>query len=81
MRLSLASSSADECSVSYSSMGGGSSGGGSLLQPESFDYVMLDPPCSALGLRPRLQHDWSLHQLRKMAAYQVGATACTSAPV
>lgn len=22
--------------------------------PESFDYILLDPPCSALGLRPKL---------------------------
>ena len=25
--------------------------------PESFDRIMLDPSCSALGLRPRLLHD------------------------
>jgi methyltransferase NSUN6 len=25
--------------------------------PESFDRVLLDPPCSALGLRPKLQVD------------------------
>ena len=38
------------------------------LQPGSFDYVLLDPPCSALGLRPRLLHDITLHQLRKVCA-------------
>ena len=27
------------------------------LRPESFDYVLLDAPCSALGLRPKLQPD------------------------
>eukprot|EP00198_Chlamydomonas_reinhardtii_P007955 XP_001697292.1 predicted protein [Chlamydomonas reinhardtii] len=32
--------------------------------------VLLDPPCSALGLRPRLMHSWSLAQLRALAAYQ-----------
>jgi hypothetical protein len=25
--------------------------------PETFDYVLLDPPCSALGLRPRFALD------------------------
>lgn len=40
------------------------------LQPCSFDYVLLDPPCSALGLRPRLLHDIALPQLRKVASYQ-----------
>jgi methyltransferase NSUN6 len=24
------------------------------FDPESFDYILLDPPCSALGLRPKL---------------------------
>ncbi|GFR46036.1 hypothetical protein Agub_g7505, partial [Astrephomene gubernaculifera] len=38
--------------------------------PASFDYILLDPPCSALGLRPRLLHAWSLKQLRALAAYQ-----------
>lgn len=32
--------------------------------PGYFDYVLLDPPCSALGLRPRLLHHWSLKQVR-----------------
>ena len=40
------------------------------LEPGSFDYVLLDPPCSALGLRPRLLHDISLPQLGKVASYQ-----------
>ncbi|EFJ40115.1 hypothetical protein VOLCADRAFT_100142 [Volvox carteri f. nagariensis] len=31
--------------------------------PGTFDYILLDPPCSALGLRPRLLHAWSLKQL------------------
>jgi len=41
-----------------------------LLALERYDYVCLDPPCSALGLRPRLQLNWTLKQLDKMAAYQ-----------
>eukprot|EP00934_Nitzschia_sp_Nitz4_P003932 Nitzschia sp. Nitz4//scaffold70_size99833//65652//67279//NITZ4_004601-RA/size99833-snap-gene-0.149-mRNA-1//-1//CDS//3329557153//3922//frame0 len=39
--------------------------------PESFDRVLLDPPCSALGLRPKLfvEHA-SMKQLQKHANYQ-----------
>ncbi len=38
---------------------------------ETFDSVILDAPCSALGLRPRLLHaSWSLPQLRALASYQ-----------
>ena len=41
------------------------------LQRESFDRVLLDAPCSALGLRPRLLHtSISLKQLRATARYQ-----------
>ncbi|GAX83364.1 hypothetical protein CEUSTIGMA_g10789.t1 [Chlamydomonas eustigma] len=40
------------------------------FEPESFDHIMLDPPCSALGLRPRLSHTWTLDQLYRMADYQ-----------
>jgi hypothetical protein len=36
----------------------------------SFDFVLLDAPCSALGLRPRLLVDWSLPNLQKLAGYQ-----------
>lgn len=25
-----------------------------IFEPESFDYILLDPPCSGLGLRPKL---------------------------
>lgn len=39
-------------------------------QPESFDAVLLDAPCSALGLRPRLFMDWRLPQLEALAGYQ-----------
>ena len=37
--------------------------------PESFDRILLDPPCSALGLRPKLCLDASL-DLKKYALYQ-----------
>ena len=37
----------------------------------SFDRILLDPPCSALGLRPKLQIDIkSLKELLKAADYQ-----------
>lgn len=26
-----------------------------IFEPESFDYILLDPPCSGLGLRPKLK--------------------------
>ncbi len=38
--------------------------------PESFDYIMLDAPCSALGLRPRLSQPVSAKELRRFASYQ-----------
>jgi 16S rRNA C967 or C1407 C5-methylase (RsmB/RsmF family) len=39
--------------------------------PESFDKILLDPPCSALGLRPKLfVAQQSLNELEKHAAYQ-----------
>jgi 16S rRNA C967 or C1407 C5-methylase (RsmB/RsmF family) len=39
--------------------------------PNSFDRILLDPPCSALGLRPKLQIDTkSLKELLKAADYQ-----------
>lgn len=40
------------------------------FEPESFDYVLLDAPCSALGLRPRLLHDWTQPRLDSLAGYQ-----------
>lgn len=36
----------------------------------SFDRVLLDPPCSALGLRPRLLCDVKLNELKKYANTQ-----------
>lgn len=38
--------------------------------PESFDYILLDAPCTGLGLRPRLLQRQSIGQLRSAAHYQ-----------
>jgi 16S rRNA C967 or C1407 C5-methylase (RsmB/RsmF family) len=38
--------------------------------PESFDAIMLDAPCSALGLRPRLLQPVSVKELRRASALQ-----------
>jgi 16S rRNA C967 or C1407 C5-methylase (RsmB/RsmF family) len=38
--------------------------------PESFEAIILDPPCSALGLRPKLQISASLEDLQSAAQYQ-----------
>jgi methyltransferase NSUN6 len=39
--------------------------------PESFDRILLDPPCSALGLRPKLSMaNTSLADLESVCAYQ-----------
>ena len=38
--------------------------------PESFDRILLDPPCSALGLRPKLGISITAKELRKAAKYQ-----------
>jgi methyltransferase NSUN6 len=39
--------------------------------PESFDRVLLDPPCSALGLRPKLQIvPTTLKELQDVCLYQ-----------
>jgi 16S rRNA C967 or C1407 C5-methylase (RsmB/RsmF family) len=39
--------------------------------PESFDRIILDPPCSALGLRPKLQIDaTAVTDLEKHVRYQ-----------
>eukprot|EP00566_Odontella_aurita_P005253 CAMPEP_0113548616 /NCGR_PEP_ID=MMETSP0015_2-20120614/12988_1 /TAXON_ID=2838 /ORGANISM="Odontella" /LENGTH=622 /DNA_ID=CAMNT_0000449257 /DNA_START=64 /DNA_END=1932 /DNA_ORIENTATION=- /assembly_acc=CAM_ASM_000160 len=41
------------------------------FHPESFDRILLDPPCSALGLRPKLRVDIkTLRDLSKHAEYQ-----------
>lgn len=38
--------------------------------PCSFDHVLVDAPCSALGLRPRLLQAATLEYLRQCAVYQ-----------
>lgn len=38
--------------------------------PETFDKVLLDPPCSALGLRPRLLHAGDADNLAEYASMQ-----------
>jgi len=41
------------------------------FSPESFDRIILDPPCSALGLRPKLHIDAkNVHDINKHATYQ-----------
>jgi methyltransferase NSUN6 len=40
------------------------------LALESFDVVLLDAPCSALGLRPRLVLPQTMEELRSSALYQ-----------
>lgn len=40
------------------------------FSPESFDRVLLDPPCSALGVRPKLLVQSSLNDLVKPMEYQ-----------
>lgn len=42
-----------------------------VFNPESFDYIILDPPCSGLGLRPKIKFtdkDWE--HLDAFAPYQ-----------
>ena len=38
--------------------------------PASFDFVLCDAPCTALGLRPRLVHRQTLRDLQQTAVYQ-----------
>jgi len=45
--------------------------------PDSFDSILLDPPCSALGLRPKLQVEIkSADELQKHAEYQKQFVKC-----
>lgn len=37
---------------------------------EQFNRILLDPPCSALGLRPRLSHEVTLEELYGYRNYQ-----------
>ena len=44
-------------------------GGITVMQgfpPDSFEYILLDAPCSALGLRPRLSHHTTLLALMQV---------------
>lgn len=42
-----------------------------IFEPESFDYIILDPPCSGLGLRPKLKFSPAeLNNLDSFAPYQ-----------
>jgi 16S rRNA C967 or C1407 C5-methylase (RsmB/RsmF family) len=43
---------------------------GELFQVESFDKILLDPPCSGLGQRPRMQEKMSYVDVRSAAKYQ-----------
>eukprot|EP00775_Hariotina_reticulata_P000938 gene938-1264_t len=38
--------------------------------PESFEFILLDAPCTALGLRPRLVQQQTLSTLLETALYQ-----------
>ena len=40
------------------------------LEPESFDRIVLDPPCTALGLRPRLSIDLPATEMERTPGYQ-----------
>ena len=40
------------------------------LQEESFDRIVLDPPCTALGLRPRLSVDVTAAEMARTHGYQ-----------
>jgi len=40
------------------------------FHPHSFEKILVDPPCSALGLRPRLFIELDLRSLRKILKYQ-----------
>jgi hypothetical protein len=42
------------------------------FEPESFDAVLLDAPCSGLGLRPRLTQSATLTYLRQVGYGGVG---------
>jgi 16S rRNA (cytosine967-C5)-methyltransferase len=41
-----------------------------VLDKESVDAVILDPPCSALGVRPKLYYNRSFKDIVKLANYQ-----------
>ena len=39
-------------------------------EEESFDRILLDPPCSGLGIRPKLTHAAKMKELNEFAGYQ-----------
>ena len=42
-----------------------------IFEPESFDYILLDPPCSGLGLRPKIKfNDADWEHLDSFAPFQ-----------
>eukprot|EP00794_Sanderia_malayensis_P005570 gene5570-6258_t len=43
---------------------------GPPFPPESFDKIILDPPCSALGQRPQLQCNMTSKELESFPVYQ-----------
>ena len=43
---------------------------------ESFEYILLDAPCSALGLRPRLTHHTTMAELRQVLHVAIALCAC-----
>ena len=49
--------------------------------PRSFDRVLVDPPCSALGLRPKLLVEATAAELRACADYQRKLVASAAALV
>ncbi len=39
-------------------------------KPESFDKILVDAPCSALGQRPLIYNDITVNQLNSYISYQ-----------
>eukprot|EP00892_Ulva_mutabilis_P010498 jgi/Ulvmu1/7820/UM004_0049.1 len=68
-RIPTASAHAARDGAAAASRGGGP-GFPDGLERESFDRVLLDAPCSALGLRPRLLVETRLRELEEGARYQ-----------
>eukprot|EP01119_Soliformovum_irregulare_P025423 TRINITY_DN9414_c0_g1_i3.p1 TRINITY_DN9414_c0_g1~~TRINITY_DN9414_c0_g1_i3.p1 ORF type:complete len:263 (-),score=63.73 TRINITY_DN9414_c0_g1_i3:58-846(-) len=46
--------------------------------PESFDRVLLDPPCSGLGQRPKIKEGMGLKQLKSHADHQKKLADCAT---
>ena len=46
------------------------SSGGPPYPPETFDRILLDGPCSALGQRPALKNNMSLRSLKSYPVLQ-----------